>query len=147
MAPLITLILFTGLGRLVGLALWPALDSWSVSAAIGLAAMFLLTAGSHFSKARRAGLVATVPLRLPRPDVIVSVTGVLELLGAIGLLVPVTRTAAAICLGLLLLAMFPANVYAAGEKRSPTSPNTPLVPRTIYQLVFLAACVVVILGV
>ena len=49
-----------------------------------------------------------------------TVTGVLELLGAAGLLLPATRVAAAVCLLVLMLAMFPANVYAA---RMPNPPE------------------------
>jgi uncharacterized membrane protein len=88
-------------------------------------------------------LIAIVPPRVPRPDV-VSILGILEFLGAAGVLVPVTRAAAAICLGLLLIAMFPANVYAARELRDPSAPNAPLGRRTAFQLVFLTACVLVV---
>jgi uncharacterized membrane protein len=40
-----------------------------------------------------------------------TITGLLELLGAIGLLVLQFRAAAAYCLAALLVALFPANVY------------------------------------
>jgi uncharacterized membrane protein YphA (DoxX/SURF4 family) len=49
----------------------------------------------------------------PRSDLIITATGILEILGAIGLMVPRTWRAAALCLVLLLVALFPANVYAA----------------------------------
>jgi uncharacterized membrane protein len=45
----------------------------------------------------------------------VYLTGVLEIAGAVGLLVERTRRAAAWGLVLILLALFPANVYAALE--------------------------------
>ena len=38
------------------------------------------------------------------------ITGVLEFLGAVGLLIPATRVAAAACLLLLMVAIFPANI-------------------------------------
>jgi uncharacterized membrane protein len=44
------------------------------------------------------------------------VTGVLEFLGAVGLLVAKLRSVAGICLIVLLVAMFPANVRAARER-------------------------------
>ena len=43
----------------------------------------------------------------------VFVTGILEILGAIGLLILQVRTAAGICLAILFVAMFPANINAA----------------------------------
>ncbi len=75
-----------------------------------------------------------------------TATGVLELAGAVGLLIPQTRVAAAVCLFLLMLAVFPANVYAAGAKRSEHSPDTPLLRRSLMQLLFLASAVLVAVG-
>ena len=72
-----------------------------------------------------------------------TVTGVLELLGGAGLLYPPTRVAAAICLLLLMLAMFPANVYAARMPNPPKSMNSRLSVRTSEEVVYLAAAVVV----
>jgi uncharacterized membrane protein len=84
-----------------------------------------------------------VPPRLPAPGLLVTVTGVLELLGAAGLLFPGTRTAAAGCLLLLMLAMFPANVYAARMPDPPASMTSRLDVRTAEEVVYLAAAVVV----
>lgn len=39
----------------------------------------------------------------------------LELLGALGLVLPATRSAAGVCLALLFVALVPANIYAAIE--------------------------------
>jgi uncharacterized membrane protein len=147
MAPLIVLIVVTAVLRLLGwLTGLDGIDSWPAATAYGLAAMFVMTSIIHFVPRRRAGLVAIIPPSIPAAGVVVTVTGVLELAGAAGLLLPQTRVLAAACLGLLLLAMFPANVYAAGAQRHPDAPHTPIVPRTIYQLVFLAAVAVVIWG-
>jgi hypothetical protein len=38
----------------------------------------------------------------------------------------------------------PANVYAAREPRHPTAPTIPIVPRAVFQVVFLGACAVVV---
>jgi uncharacterized membrane protein len=54
-----------------------------------------------------------IPSLFPRPLLIVYVTGILELLGAVGLLLPRFKSLAGICLILLLLGMFVANVNAA----------------------------------
>jgi uncharacterized membrane protein len=79
-----------------------------------------------------------VPSVFPRPELLVSVTGFLEVLGAVGLLVPATRSFAGIGLVLLLVAMFPANV-AAARKQVPLrgKPPTPLPLRLFLQLVFI----------
>ena len=87
-----------------------------------------------------------MPPRLPAPGLLVSLTGVLELLGAVGLLVPATRVAAAVCLLLLMVAMFPANIYAARMPNPPKSMTTRLPLRTAEEIVYLAAAVVVAVG-
>jgi len=114
--------------------------------AVGLAAMFLVTGIAHFVNPLRRDLIAIVPPRLPAAGLLVTVTGVLELLGAVGLLHPPTRPAAAISLGLLMLAMFPANVYASRMPSPPKSMTTPLPLRTVEQIVFVGAALVVGLG-
>lgn len=54
--------------------------------------------------------LAIMPSYLPNPLMLVYVSGVFEALGGVGLLVPATRTAAAVGLIVLLAAVFPANV-------------------------------------
>jgi uncharacterized membrane protein len=82
---------------------------------------------------------------LPAPGVLVSITGVLELAGAVGLLLPRTMPWAAAGLAALLVAMVPANVYAAGEGLTISgAPAMALVPRALLQLLFLAATLAVL---
>jgi uncharacterized membrane protein len=64
----------------------------------------------------------------------------------VGLLLPVTRVAAAVCLLVLMLAMFPANVYAARMPDPPKSMTTRLPLRIAIEVVFLAAAVAVTVG-
>jgi len=101
-------LVFRSLG-LVGIAVF---STWLTSARAALAVMFLFTAASHFGPMKK-DLIAMVPPALPRPDVAVALTGVAELCGAIGLLIPATRFWAAWGLIALLIAMLPANVSAA----------------------------------
>jgi uncharacterized membrane protein len=83
-----------------------------------------------------------VPPIFPRPDLLVTVTGVLEISGAIGLLIPSTARAAGICLALLLIALFPANIHAAREKLTIAGRPVPGLPvRTGIQIVFVAALI------
>jgi uncharacterized membrane protein len=149
MAPLITLLLGTIAARCIGWLGWVGkgyVNSWTAAIAVGLAAMFMLTGFAHFAPALRRDLIAIVPSRLPAPGYLVTVTGVLELLGAVGLLVPITRVAAAMCLLVLMLAMYPANVYASRMSNPPKSMTTRLPVRTAMEAVFLAAAVAVAVG-
>ena len=91
-------------------------------------------------------MIAIVPPRLPAAGALVTITGVLELVGAAGLLYPPTRVAAAVCLFVLMLVMFPANVYASRMPNPPRSMTSRLDVRTLEEIVYLGAAVVVGLG-
>lgn len=90
MAPLIVLILGTLLARLAGRLGVKALQHWSAATRAGLAIMFCFTAAAHFNS-MRPDLVRMVPPAIPNPQLMVTVTGVCEVLGALGLLIPRTR--------------------------------------------------------
>jgi uncharacterized membrane protein len=91
-------------------------------------------------------MIAIVPPRLPAAGLLVTITGVLELVGAAGLLYPPTRVASAVCLFLLMLVMFPANLYASRMPNPPKSMRSRLDVRTAEEIVYLGAAVVVGLG-
>lgn len=136
---LVSFVAFRGLG-LVGVA---ALDNWDLPLRLALFLMFLVTASAHWGKGR-ADLIRMVPPAFPRAAAIVSVTGMLEVLGAVGLLVPATVRAAAICLAILLVAMFPANIRAAREKLTIMGrPAASVAVRGAIQVIFVAALVAV----
>ncbi|MWB98911.1 DoxX family protein [Agromyces sp. MMS17-SY077] len=142
----IALVAGTAITALAGLAGLTVAQGWQAALTVGLALMFLLTASARFGR-RRGELVAMVPPVFPFPTAIVVVTGILEALGAIGLLVPATHRAAAICLALLLVAVFPANVHAARSGAGMDGkPPTPLGLRTLEQAVYLGALIAVALG-
>ena len=150
MAPLITLLLGSIVARIVG---WLGLfgwqdyvNSWTAAVAVGLAAMFVVTGVAHFAPPMRRDLIAIVPPRLPAPGLLVTITGLLELAGAAGLLLPATRMAAAGCLLVLMLAMFPANIYASRMPNPPKSMTAQLPLRTAIEIVFLAAAILVAVG-
>lgn len=146
MAVLVTLVLGTLAARLAGWLGVDYTDSWPSAIAVGLATMFVLTGVAHFVNPLRRDMIAIVPPRLPAPGLLVSITGALELAGAAGLLYPPTRVAAAVCLSVLMLAMFPANVYAARMANPPKSMTTRLDLRTVEQILFVGAALVVGLG-
>lgn len=140
-APLIALVgAFAVFGTLGLAGVHPFVD-WPQPLRWALGVMFLLTASARLGSGRRS-LVAMVPRRLPRPDLLVQLTGVLEVLGALGLAWRPVAPAAAVCLAALLLAMFPANVHAAragvglGER-----PPTPLPIRTAQQALYVACAI------
>ena len=85
MAPFIVLIALFGFFYVLGSVWLPAQFDWLTSLRLALAGMFLLTASAHWGK-RRQDLIAMVPPAFPRPDLLVTVTGVLEITGAAGLI-------------------------------------------------------------
>ncbi|WP_019970480.1 DoxX family protein [Mycobacterium sp. 141] len=143
MVVLLTLILGSLTARILGWLGIDYVDTWPKAVAVGLAAMFTMTGVAHFAGPLRADMIAIVPPRLPAPALLVTITGILELAGAVGLLYPPTRVAAAVCLFLLMLAMFPANVYAARMPNPPKSMTSRLGLRTGEEAVYLAAAIVV----
>ncbi len=115
------------------------LGSWVSSLRAALGVMFCLTASAHWGK-RRPDLIRMVPPSFPRPDLIVTVTGVLEILGAIGLQIPAFARAAGTCLAILLAAMFPANIHAARHNLTVAETVSTRLPiRAALQAVFIGA--------
>lgn len=137
MEPLIALVGVTAVLQLAGRLGAGSLRHLPTDLRGGLAVMFLLTGGAHLV-GLRGELVEMVPPWLPAPELLVTVTGFAELAGAVGLLWWRTATPAAAGLTLLMVLMFPANVYAATSGLA-TAWYDQLVPRTVMQLVFLAA--------
>jgi len=134
MAPLIVMIVSWQVVRSIGVTdMWHEIESWSGALRTALAAMFVFTAVSHFLPRTRPDLIRMVPPSLPAPALLVTATGVLEFIGAIGLLVPRAQPAAAYGLIALLVGMFPANLHAAraglivaGRRASPLVWRLPL---------------------
>ena len=119
---------------------------WWTSLRLALSGMFLVTASAHWGK-RRPDLIRMVPPVFPRPDLLVTVTGILEILGAIALMVPSVAHFSAFGLSLLLIAVFPANVHAARERLTIAGRQaTALLPRMLLQIVFFVATVAILLG-
>jgi uncharacterized membrane protein len=118
------------------------LRPWPVALRGGLAALFTTTGVVHFV-GMRAEMISMVPAALPEPGLLITITGVLELAGAAGLLLPRTAPWAAGGLAALLVAVYPANVYAALEGIT-TAPEDALLPRTLMQILWLAAALAVV---
>jgi len=87
MAPLIVMLVIWVAIRVIGFAGWWAQANssrWALR--VALAGMFLFTAVSHFHPRTRPDLVQMVPPGLPAPELLVTVTGLLEMGGAAGCL-------------------------------------------------------------
>jgi uncharacterized membrane protein len=113
------------------------LCSWREAGRTALVIMFLFTGFSHFSSLKH-DFAAMIPAPLPDDLWVIYLTGVFEVAGAVGLLIPRTRRLAGICLVLLLVAMFPANVNAIinGITLGGNAP-TPLWLRAPMQLLYI----------
>jgi len=137
MLPLLVMSVSILLSRALGAGGLLPVGSWAAATRVGLAVMLLFTASAHFTK-MKADLARMVPPALPRPELLVAVTGVLEIAGAVGLLIPSTASIAAYALIALLIAMLPANVNAT--KTGVTlrgRPATPLLLRIPLQMVWI----------
>jgi uncharacterized membrane protein len=89
--------------RMGGMSItWRAVQPWLIGAG------FVYTGISHFRHA--GGFIRIVPPQLPA-GLMVAVSGVAEIAGGVGMLVPPLRTIAGYGLILLLIAVFPANIY------------------------------------
>jgi uncharacterized membrane protein len=144
MVPLIVFLVVTAGIHIAGRAGVRRLRPWPVALRGGLAALFTTTGIAHFV-GMRAELIAMVPPGLPDPALLITISGVLELAGALGLLLRPTAPWAAGCLAALLVALYPANVYAALEGVT-TAPEDGLLPRTLMQVLWVAAAVAIVVS-
>lgn len=78
---------------------------------IALGVCFIIAGVLHFVAAET--FASIVPPFVPYPLEIVYLSGVFEILGGVGLMTPFARRFSAVGLILLLIAVFPANVYMA----------------------------------
>jgi uncharacterized membrane protein len=97
---------------------------------------------NHFRPGPRRIMGRMIPPFLrgkdPRtPDRLVLLTGVCEIAGGIGLLIPALWSVAAIALMIFLVAVFPANAFAAANRDRFGALAVPFWPRLIAQIVMI----------
>ena len=106
-----------------------------------VAALPLLASGVlHFT--RTALMASIIPPFFPYRPQLVLLTGVFEFAGAVGLLMPTFARVASACLAVFMIAIFPANVYAAGQMVGRLHmPSVPvrLTMQVVYVLLLLIA--------
>ncbi len=105
-----------------------------------IAAAFIGMGILHFRPATQLTMAAMIPPRLrfagaANPRNLVAFTGCCEIAGGVGLLYPPTSVVAGWALVLFLIAVFPANAYAARHPTRFGRLAVPLVPRLIGQIV------------
>ena len=76
-----------------------------------LAVIFVLAGINHFVMPGMYQKI--IPPGFPSPAVLVAVSGICEIAGGIGVLIPSLRRAAGLGLIALLICVFPANIYMA----------------------------------
>jgi uncharacterized membrane protein len=118
------------------------LNGWSLgerlAGRVALVITFLFTGATHFS-GMKDDYAAMIPSPFPKSLWLIYLAGVLEIAGAIGLLLPRVRKVAGVCLIILLVALFPANVNAAlNDIPFRGQPPTSLWLRALIQLFFVA---------
>jgi uncharacterized membrane protein len=107
--------------------------------ALVILGLFFIVAGSnHF--VHPAFYARIVPPRLPAPALLVAISGVCEIVGGIGVLLPATRPLAGMGLIALLVAVFPANLQMALHPQLYADIGSPLAfyARLPLQLVLIA---------
>ena len=120
-------------------ALWGLPDGTARAVSVvALAAVFVGAGVLHFVKPRM--FEAIVPPWLPAPRLLVYLSGVAEVAGGVGLLVPALRTWAGWGLAALLVAVFPANLYMAqqSDRFARLAPRWLLLARLPLQAVLIA---------
>ena len=82
-----------------------------LSGRIAMSAMLLFTSIGHFKF--RKGMALMLPAFIPAKEFIVCITGILEIVAAVGLLLRATQYVTGICLIIFFLFILPANIYAS----------------------------------
>ena len=85
--------------------------NFSLSARIAMSIMLLFTAIGHFAFTK--GMSMMIPKFIPLKEIFVYLTGVFEIILALGLLIPKLKNISGWVLIIFLLLMLPANIYAS----------------------------------
>ena len=85
--------------------------SAAARARVGLTLFFLFTGLGHFLRTEE--MMAMLPPTIPSPREVVYITGLLEILAALCVWIPGLMKVTGMCLIAFLIAVLPANIYAA----------------------------------
>jgi uncharacterized membrane protein len=110
MKPLLVLICVCVLSLLI-LKMLKGSFQVAYAAIIAMSAMLIFTAIGHFAYTK--GMALMLPNFIPQKELVVYITGMIEVIAAIGLLIPGLRVLTGWLLILFFILILPANVYAA----------------------------------
>ena len=110
MKPLIVLLLSFAISIFVIKIIKKEYD-FTLSARIAMSIMLLFTAIGHFAFTK--GMSMMIPEFIPFKESVVYLSGIFEILIALGLLIPKFQTVSGWALIVFLLLMLPANIYAS----------------------------------
>jgi len=113
--------------------------------------LFILFVGmgiNHFRRGPARTMAAMIPPGMRRRGILAPInlvyfTGVCEVVGGVGLVIPATRVAASVALIVFLVAVFPANAYASKHPEKFGRGAIPFWPRLAGQAVLIALLVLV----
>jgi uncharacterized membrane protein len=138
MIPLIVLVISFAVFRVAGFGV-AYFSDWQYALRAALGVMFLFTASAHWGR-RRPDLVRMVPRIFGDGGRWVTITGIAEVLIALGLQIPPAAMAAAIAAAAMLVCIFSANLKAAREGLTIGGQAVPgWKARLCIQVAFLAA--------
>jgi len=83
-------------------------------ARVGLSLFFIFTALGHFLRSEE--MATMLPAAVPYRVELIYLTGVFELLGAIGVWIPRLRRLTGLLLIIMLIGILPANIYSALQR-------------------------------
>jgi len=111
-----------------------------------LALVFVGMGVSHFVPGPGRAMAAMIPASfvrrgMPGRKALVRFTGACEVAGGVGLLVPATQFAAGMALVVFLIAVFPANSYAAANRERFGAFAIPFWRRYLGQVALVTLCV------
>ena len=110
MKPLIVLVVVFAVALLVTYLLGEQAN-WQLAGRIAMSVMLVFTAIAHFAFTK--GMEMMIPAFIPFKREFVYVTGIIEILAAIGLLIPGISVITGWLLIVFFLFLLPANIYAA----------------------------------
>ena len=112
MKPLYVLLSSFAVGNLIIFIFYKSMN-WSLGGNIAMGIMLIFTAIGHFAFTK--GMSVMIPDFIPYKTPLIYLTGILEIILAVGLLVPQYRKATGIILIIFLILILPANIKAAIE--------------------------------
>jgi uncharacterized membrane protein len=110
MKPLIVLLISFGFA-ILSIKIFTRQNDFALAARIAMSLMLLFTASGHFAFPR--GMMMMMPAFIPFRLALVYITGVIEILAAIGLQIESLKNLTAVLLIIFFILVLPANIYAA----------------------------------